>query len=173
MLDQTLIKVEGASSMRQAPKNKIAKEAISAWRVHGMIYSAVMAVLFMSLLFMTYKFELTYIYSGISFLVFLLLSLLLINLLPKLRYKRWRYEIYTDEIYIQYGVLIKTQTLIPMARIQYVNTRQGPILKKYNLSSVTITTAATQHEIPALILDEAMILRDHISTLAKVDARDV
>ncbi len=159
--------------MRQAPKNKIAKEAISAWRLHGITMTSVTVLLFLSLLFITYKFDLSYLYSVIAFVFLLISAILFINLLPKLRYKRWRYEIYRDEVYIQYGVLVKTQTLIPMARIQYVNTKQGPILKKYDLSSVTITTAATQHEIPALKTEEAMILRDHISTLAKVDAEDV
>ena len=37
-----------------------------------------------------------------------------------------------------------------MIRVQHVDTVQGPILRKYQLASVIVNTAATAHEIPAL-----------------------
>jgi len=51
------------------------------------------------------------------------------------------------------------RTLIPMIRVQHVDSSQGPLLKKYRLASVTISTAATVHEIPALDEEEAEELR--------------
>ncbi len=60
-----------------------------------------------------------------------------------------------------------------MIRVQHVETKQGPILKYFNLASVSISTAATTHEIPALSNEIASDLRDKISTLAKVDEDDV
>jgi membrane protein YdbS with pleckstrin-like domain len=60
-----------------------------------------------------------------------------------------------------------------MVRVQHVDTQQGPILRKYDLASITISTAATNHTIPALITSEADELRSRISTLARVAEDDV
>src|SRR5690606_10634718 len=94
-------------------------------------------------------------------------------LFPKLRWKRWRYEVFEQEIYIQHGILIVSRTLIPMIRVQHVETEQGPILKKFDLASVSISTAATTHQIPALSNEVASDLRDKISALARADEDDV
>lgn len=60
-----------------------------------------------------------------------------------------------------------------MARVQHVDMKQGPILRKYRLATITITTAATKHEIPALDIEEADELRLSISRLARVAKDDV
>ncbi|HLS67353.1 MAG TPA: PH domain-containing protein, partial [Pseudogracilibacillus sp.] len=64
-------------------------------------------------------------------------------------------------------------TIIPMIRVQHVDTKQGPILKRYSLATVSISTAATVHEIPALNEAEASVIRDRISVLARVDEDDI
>lgn len=159
--------------MRAQPINQIAKDAIKAWRIHAFIYIFILWVLIVGLGVGTILFDLPVYYlviavilGGISFYVFVLL-------LPKLRYRRWRYEIFEQEIYIQYGILIVRRTIIPMIRVQHVDTVQGPILKKYDLATVSISTAATVHEIPALYGSDAEDLRDRLSTLARVDEEDV
>jgi len=70
-------------------------------------------------------------------------------------------------------LFVMKRTLIPMIRVQHVDSSQGPLLKKYKLASVTIFTAATVHEIPALDEGEAEELRYHISRLARVADEDV
>ena len=90
-----------------------------------------------------------------------------------MRWKRWRYEIREQEIELQHGVFVIKRTLVPMVRVQHVDTKQGPILRKYHLSSVTVSTAATVHEIPALEMEEAEEIRISISKLAKVADDDV
>ncbi len=85
-----------------------------------------------------------------------------------LRWKRWRYEIREQEIELQHGVFVIKRTLVPMVRVQHVDTKQGPILRKYHLSSVTVSTAATVHEIPALEMEEAEEIRLSISKLVRV-----
>ncbi|MNH45721.1 hypothetical protein D3C79_1082440 [compost metagenome] len=57
--------------------------------------------------------------------------------------------------------------------MQHVDTTQGPILKKYDLGNISISTAATVHTIPALVMDEADVLRARISDLARVAEDDV
>lgn len=159
--------------MRQEPGNNIAKDAIKAWRITASIYMIVLWLLIIAGGVVTFIFEFTYIYSMISVVIGVIAILIFVFFIPKLRYRRWRYEIYEQEIYIQHGILIMTRTIIPMIRVQHVDTKQGPILKMYKLATVSISTAATTHEIPALYEKDASELRDRISTLAMVDEDDV
>lgn len=98
---------------------------------------------------------------------------LVIMTFPALRWKRWRYEVRENEIELKNGLFVIKRTLVPMIRVQHVDTRQGPILRKYRLATVTISTAATVHEIPALDVDEAEELRFFISQLARAAENDV
>lgn len=96
-----------------------------------------------------------------------------IFLMPYLTWKNWRYAINEKEIDLKRGVLFKTRTLIPLSRVQHVDTRQGPLLRWYNLSTVTISTAATTHEIPGLDTQLADRVRRQISTYARLAEDDV
>jgi len=99
--------------------------------------------------------------------------LLSIFLTPYLSWKNWRYAIDQKEIDLKRGILIKTRTLIPLSRVQHVDTRQGPLLRWYKLSTVTISTAATTHEIPGLDTVLADRVRRQISTYARLAEEDV
>lgn len=50
---------------------------------------------------------------------------------------------------------------------------QGPILRAFGLSSVTVATAAGEHEIPGLGIEEADVLRDRAAELARLAREDV
>ena len=99
--------------------------------------------------------------------------LLSVFYIPFLSWKRWRYAVDENEIDLKRGVLIRKRTLIPLSRVQHVDTREGPLLRWYNLSSVTISTAATTHEIPALDNVIADRVRHQISTYARLAEEDV
>lgn len=111
--------------------------------------------------------------SGVLGAVWLLGSVVTIYLIPKIRHKVWRYEVHENEIDIQSGIFVVTRVIVPMVRVQHVDTSQGPLLRKYNLATVKISTAATVHSIPALEMEEADQLRDSISRLARVTDDDV
>jgi membrane protein YdbS with pleckstrin-like domain len=93
--------------------------------------------------------------------------------LPPITWKRWRYSINQNEIDLLRGVIVRKETLIPLSRVQHVDTRQGPLLRWFNLSSVTISTAATTHEIPGLDVVIADRVRREISTYARLAEEDV
>ncbi|WP_027964718.1 PH domain-containing protein [Halalkalibacillus halophilus] len=159
--------------MREAPKNRIAKDALKAWKLTAIIVMSVFWALtiggFVLVYFMDWSYwVISFIAAGVAILTYVT-----VFLIPKIRWRRWRYEVFDQEIYIQHGILIVSRVLVPMIRVQHVDTKQGPILKKYRLASLTISTAATTHEIPALPEAEAEELRDQISVLARVDEDDV
>ncbi|MEC4272130.1 PH domain-containing protein [Adlercreutzia sp. R25] len=105
--------------------------------------------------------------------VFAVLLVLLIVVLPPIRYARWRYELTPDYLDIARGIFWRKRFVIPFIRVQNTDTRQGPILRAFGLSSVTVATAAGEHEIPGLSNEEADVLRDRAAELARLAREDV
>ncbi|MBM7621674.1 membrane protein YdbS with pleckstrin-like domain [Bacillus tianshenii] len=159
--------------MRPEPSQRINRKALSVWRIAAVLNGLFYIALFAGFWFVQQFFDTPWwlIAAATGLLVLFLIASIFI--FPSLQWKRWRYEVHEHEIDIQRGIFIKRRTLIPMVRVQHVDTKQGPILKRYHLSTVTISTAATVHEIPALDEEQADTLRDYISRLARVTEDDV
>jgi uncharacterized protein len=90
-----------------------------------------------------------------------------VGLIPELRWSRWRYEIRDEEIDLRHGTVTVTRTLIPMLRVQHVDTTRGPLDQLLGLATVVVHTAAGETTIPALDEEYAGRLRDRIATLAR------
>lgn len=87
--------------------------------------------------------------------------------IPLLRYRRWRYEIRPRDLYFSHGAIFFRQTLIPFDRIQFVESRQGPLDRVFGLWQVIVYTAAGKAgQIPGLNLLEADQLREELSRVA-------
>ena len=87
--------------------------------------------------------------------------------IPELRWSRWRYEVRDEEIDLRHGTVTITRTLIPMLRVQHVDTTRGPLDQLLGLATVVVHTAAGRTTIPALDNEYAGRLRDQIATLAR------
>lgn len=159
--------------MRLPPKNTVAKDAIAAWKITVAIYMALVWIIVIAGVIVSNLLDFPTLYAFVAVATAALVTYVCIFQFPRMRWRRWRYQVFDQEIYIQHGILIMSRTLVPMIRVQHVDTKQGPILKKYQLASVTISTAATTHEIPALSEADASDIRDRISALARVDDADV
>lgn len=163
--------------MRSTPDQKLSKSAIEAWRVSMSIF---VFLLIMTLFFIwgynlfipDGEFQTPWTLLSVS-LTLLMVSLLAIFFIPQIRWRRWFYQVDEHEIDLQSGIFIVTRTLIPIKRVQHVDTRQGPILRSYGLADVTISTAATTHRIPALNEEVADRVRDQISKFARLAEEDV
>jgi membrane protein YdbS with pleckstrin-like domain len=100
-------------------------------------------------------------------LLVLAAALVAIFVLPPLRYRRWRYEVRDEEIDIQHGTFVVKRTLVPIRRVQHVETETGPLQSSFELASVAFHTAAGETEIPALSRAEAEHVRARIARLAR------
>ncbi|KGR75859.1 PH domain-containing protein [Ureibacillus manganicus] len=159
--------------MRKEPSHKIPRKGLTVWRLYGVISTIIVLVLAGVVSFLTYRFLWpTFIYY-IAIGLFILNAIFSIWIVPNIRWDHWRYEVREHEIEIQSGLFVVKRTMIPMVRVQHVDTAQGPILKKYNLANIAISTAATTHMIPMLLSDDADNLRSRISELARVAEDDV
>ncbi|MBM7694583.1 membrane protein YdbS with pleckstrin-like domain [Peribacillus deserti] len=155
------------------PKNQISKKAIQVWRVSGFLFSLLEWGIAAGAVILSAIFNIPKWIPILLFVLALVCTLIAVFILPSLRLKHWRYEVREKEIEIQKGMFVIKRTLVPMVRVQHVDTKQGPILAKYGLSSVEISTAATTHEIPAIDNREAEQLRKYISLMATVEEEDV
>ena len=152
---------------------QIPGKGLTVWRLYGLFNTLVVAILMGVAGFLTAFFEWPSFIYYIAIAVVIIVGLTSIWLFPKIRWNHWRYEVREHEIEIQSGLFIVKRTLIPMVRVQHVDTTQGPILKKYDLSNISISTAATTHIIPMLETNDADSLRSRISILARVAEDDV
>jgi uncharacterized protein len=95
------------------------------------------------------------------------LVVVLAAVVPDLRWRRWRYEIREDEVDLQRGIVWVSRTLVPLARIQHVDTQSGPLQRRFGLATVVFFTAAGPNQIPELSAPVAAQVRDRIAELTR------
>jgi membrane protein YdbS with pleckstrin-like domain len=159
--------------MRSEPSQMINPKALQLWRIYAAFSSLFLWAIAVGVIIAAVSFSILAWVPIVIIPFVLIMTILNVVIIPRMKYKKWRYEVDDYEIELQYGVFIIRRVLIPMIRVQHVDTKQGPLLKHYGLSSVTISTAATVHEIPALSNEIADTLRNRISVLARVTEDDV
>ena len=98
---------------------------------------------------------------------------LVLAVLPPVRYARWRYQLTPEFLDIACGIVWRKRYVIPFIRVQNTDTQQGPILRAFGLSSVTVSTAAGSHSIPGVDSATAEALRDRAADLARLAREDV
>lgn len=172
-IDHTKNSKEG-HMMQQIPEptQKISPKAITVWRIGDAFSAFITLLILFSLLFAQHYFDW---YNWIGMILYLLIGYVFLRSIYKLTIKpiylqrTWRYEIDEDHIQMKHGFFHKYHLLVPMSRVEYVNTNQGPLLRKFGLSSVTIGTIASSHDIPAVSEKEAKVLREKIVHLAQIE----
>ncbi len=88
-------------------------------------------------------------------------------ILPPLRYRRWRYELRDQDLFVSKGAISIEITAIPFDRMQFSETSQGPLDRMFALAKLTVYTAAGKAgTIPGLNEYEASELRDELSRVA-------
>ncbi|MEX0659302.1 MAG: PH domain-containing protein [Egibacteraceae bacterium] len=105
----------------------------------------------------------------------LLVGGLLAAIVPVLRYRRWRYALRPADLWIRHGVLWVTVSVIPFSRLQFVDTRQGPLDRLFGLSQLVVHTAAlgTSGRLPGLDATEAERLRERLAEVEPDDDASV
>jgi uncharacterized protein len=88
-------------------------------------------------------------------------------LIPRVRLAQFRYEVREEEIDLRHGILVQQRTLVPMVRVQHVDTRRTVPSRFFGLAAVVFHTAAGANEIPALREEDAAAIRDRIADLAR------
>ncbi len=158
--------------MRTEPTERIDIRALTVWRLTGGISTLIVWLIVAAACVALSKIGLpsrwTTLVLVILIAVAVIYAVVVVAIVPMVRWRRWRYQVTERGIDLQRGVLFIRRTLVPMSRVQHVDTMQGPLLRHYQLASVHIATAAGIEEIPALAVEVADALRDRIAALAGV-----
>ncbi len=88
---------------------------------------------------------------------------------PGRRYAAWRYQVTSDALRLDRGVMFRQESVVPFTRIQHVDTEQGPLERMLGLSRVTVHTASgtsSSLTIPGLAPADAEALRERLAQLA-------
>ncbi|WP_110114285.1 PH domain-containing protein [Bacillus sp. CGMCC 1.16541] len=158
-----------------APTKLLSKDAVKVWMISETIMNGIWFVLLAVLLYLDNRFSwydwIGWVLIGVTILS-VIISIWSIFIRPVLLYKTWRYEVDEEFLRLKSGVIQEKHELIPMTKVQAVSTKQGPLLRKYKLCSISVSTVATSHGIPALPEEVAIELRNQIAQFAKVKEID-
>lgn len=89
--------------------------------------------------------------------------------LARARYRRWGYEIREDSLYLERGVFTEVRTIVPLVRIQHVDSRRNPIERLTGLARTVVYTAGSRGadvQIPGLTVTGAEELQERLKHLA-------
>lgn len=113
--------------------------------------------------------------QGFSVGLFILSVLVLIFglILILYRWNFWTYFIDDRQVELHNGYFFRKQIIIPIARVQNVTLKQGPILRWKNLQKVIIVTAAGGDQIDGLEVAQAKELKELIMALAREAKNDI
>ncbi len=154
--------------MKAEPADRLDPRAKLLWRLTGALQaSPILAVGAFGSYALFWRAEASFPLAVLPVLGALVLAVLLVFVLPPLLWRRWRYEIRPLEVDLQRGLVRVTRTLVPMARVQHVDTRRGPLQRRLGLSTVVFYTAAGPNEIPQLASRTAAEVRDRIAELTR------
>lgn len=84
------------------------------------------------------------------------LALTHVVVMPQWRYRVHRWEITDTAVYTQAGWWTQERRIAPIARVQTVDTKRGPLDQLFGLSNVTVTTASARGPIKIHALDVAV-----------------
>ena len=154
--------------MKAEPANRLDPRAIGLWRLTGAMQALLILAGGAFGAYVLYRMVAMSLYvAALPVIGSLALAALLVFVLPPVLWRRWRYEIHPLEVDLQRGLIRVTRTLVPMVRVQHVDTKRGPLQRRLGLSTVVFYTAAGPNEIPQLAQDTAAEVRDRIAELTR------
>lgn len=147
-------------------------DSVKASRIAGCITNGILILIAVLYLILANWKDWTLIPGWIGLGIFICTFIWYTWVEPPISYRIFAYQVREDELEVHSGWIVRTETLVPMTRVQHVELERGPLLRKYNLAQVKVVTAATSHLIHALKLEEAQQLKEQIGHLAKVVEHD-
>lgn len=151
---------------------KVSKKAINYWRLQAIfktvISLAVIIIGFVLIYFFPFIKLPAFVFIGIAALFFLYEVIYNMLFYPRLFYKYFEFQVTDDLLIVNSGIFNKKHIVIPLFRIQNVDVTEGPIMKRFGLKGIEISTAGGGTYIPELAKKRADELRSNIREIVKV-----
>lgn len=137
------------------PSQQLPKQALSYWRTQAVLAAVVAGIMVMSIV------------SGPWGLLVLAVGVAAGLIAPMVLWRRWRYEVRAEEIDLRHGLFTVRRTLVPIRRVQHVDTESGPLQAMFELATVSFHTAAGSTKIPGLLRGQAEEIRRRVAELTR------
>jgi membrane protein YdbS with pleckstrin-like domain len=95
----------------------------------------------------------------------MLLALALVIRIPTSRYNARGYQISPDRLRVVRGLLFRSDTVVPFARVQHIDVDQGPLDRFFGIATLTLHTAGSHNasvSLPGLGEELAREMREAI-----------
>lgn len=147
------------------PAHLVSERAPRYWALSSLTVSLVLWVV----LFAGYSFlpDGAQVWAGPIVVVILVWRVAQLVLMPGLRYRVHRWEVTPTAIYTRSGWLSREQRIAPLSRVQTVDSTQGPVMRAFGLSSITVTTASAAGPISIECLD-TMVAERVVAELTEI-----
>jgi membrane protein YdbS with pleckstrin-like domain len=86
--------------------------------------------------------------------------------------RSWGYAERDEDLLVRHGLLVRRLSIVPYARMQFVDVTAGPLERTFGLATVTLHTAAAHSDatVPGLTGPNAARLRDRLAALGEARA---
>lgn len=145
--------------------NKLGKNARKAKIISNILFDIIVILIIAVVLFVLGIFSIPpriLLLIKIILAIILLFSLINSILDVTIGYERYGYRISEKSVEIISGILFIEKKIVPIRRIQQVSLEQGPIIRKFNLATVTLITSGGNLDIEYLPLDVANEISENL-----------
>jgi membrane protein YdbS with pleckstrin-like domain len=133
--------VEHVGDLRlRPPRHRVESRAIGWWTVQSALVALVLPAIF-GILWATIP-PTRELFMWVT-LISLLPGLVYTAVMPVWRYRVHRWEATDEAVYAASGWLWQQWRVVPLSRVQTVDTLRGPLQQLFGLSGVTVTTASS------------------------------
>jgi membrane protein YdbS with pleckstrin-like domain len=165
-----MMAADSATLLPPEPANRLDRRAVSIWRLNNLLSGLVLVFFIIIAAWIMIRVADPIANSLIVSGALLLLAsiVLLAWFQPEFAWRYWRFEVREEEIDLKHGWLTATRTLVPISRVQHIDTRRSPVERHFRAATLVIHTAAGTVEIPALPEEQAASIATRITALANI-----
>lgn len=132
------------------PAHRVSPRAVSYWRTSSLV--AAVVVLAIAVTVYAVVPERPWWATALLAAV-VVVDVVNVVVVPPIRYRIHRWEVNDIAIHTRVGWLGRESRIAPLSRVQTVDSSQGPLMRLFNLASVTVTTASAAGPITITGLD--------------------
>ena len=88
--------------------------------------------------------------------VLVLAPIAALTIAPTIRYRVHRWEVTALAVHVRYGWITRTDEIVPLSRVQTVDSTVGPLMRAFGLRTVTVQTASGHGTVAIAGLDDAV-----------------
>lgn len=148
------------------PAHRVSPRAVPYWRIVNSIGSAIVLAIAIPL----YVFLSDQQWWATALLaVVVVWSFVEIVVAPPVRYRIHRWEVDDVAVHTREGFIDRDSRIAPVNRIQTIDSSQGPLMRRFGLMSITVTTASSAGAIEIDCIEEGEA-RELIARLTAITA---